>query len=160
MSNMALTAEDVSKSALVSSTIETTLALVHLRTRWGWHSGLTSVSMLDSDKYTTRKSPWQVSTSMSFRDFLDAAGEAILKMYDLEVRAAKLQEEDPRYILSAVCMINHRGLDEHFSALVALSEDSWNGALQLMQATPGEVEILIQFGKKKNLLSKTGCTVQ
>jgi hypothetical protein len=108
---------------------------------------------------SARKSPLQLSTSMSYRDFVDAAGEVILKMYDFEIRAAKLQDEDPKYVLSAVCLINHRGSDEEFSALVVLTEASWNAALQLMQATQGDIEILIRFGKK-SLQTAKGCTVQ
>jgi hypothetical protein len=94
---------------------------------------------------------------MSLREFLDAAGEVTLETYGLEVRAAKLQDKDPRYVVSAACLINPRALKEGFSALVTLTEASWDGALQLMQATEGGIEILIRFGKKPE---QTGCIVQ
>jgi hypothetical protein len=148
----------VSSPASDSISIEATLCIVRMRTRLFWPLSA-SLYEKDSDVFRGRERALRLSPSTSRAAFLDMAGEMILQIYGLEIRAAKLPNGLAKYVGTTTCLINHHAYAKGASAIVVVTDEtSWSAALQLMQTTQGDVRIIFRFGKKGD--ESSNCTVQ
>jgi hypothetical protein len=161
---MALSSSDACERSLAGgSVIEASLLMLRMRrsSPKGWPQSSASFWETYSDSAKCRRKDLQLSDTMTWLDFERAASELILQTYGIEIRKSRQPKGEPAYVFAAVCLINDHLKYDGASAIVRVTDqESWRGALQLMQATRGKIAIVFRFGKGSSNEPASKCTMQ
>jgi hypothetical protein len=168
---MAAAPQDTATSKLAKSSVEATLVMMRLRSRY-IKSAATTTAFLPSlatiiagypmDELLARQRPFQISPSMNYDQLKDAIADVVLEVFNLEVRCARIPPGQSTYIAAMTCIIlekDARGDAEAVNALLGINGPiTWAAAMPLMQAGRGSIKIHYRFAKKKT--EPPRCTVQ
>jgi hypothetical protein len=169
---MAAALQDTATSQLAKSTIEPTLIMMRLRSRYTKSATTTITAFLPSlatiiagypmDVLLARRKPLKISPSMTYDQLKDAIAEVVLEVFDLEVRGARIPPGQSTNIASMTCIIlvkDARSNAEAVNALLGINGPiTWAAAMSWMQAGRGSIEIHFRFAKKRT--EPLRCTVQ